>query len=176
MRGLVRFLAALFGAAAVLLGALLAVEVVVTAVDPAGAPVSWPGVRSVLGGLAWNGVPVRIAAGVLTALGLLLAVLAVLAGRREVRLRDPAPEVTVTTDARSLARLVGHRVREDEDVASAAVTASRRRVRVRAVSAVSSADGLRPRLSETTEQTVRALSPLRQPRVSVSVARAKENR
>lgn len=176
MRVLVRFLAALAGFAVAVLGVLGVVELVTASVSPASMPVPWSGVRAALDGLAWSGLPVRIAAVTAIVLGLLLALLALRAGRTDIRLRDPAPEVTVTTDPRSLARLVGHRVREDEDVASARVAATRRRVRIKAVGTASSVAGLRPRLSESAEHTVQALPLLAQPRVSVSAAAAKEKR
>ena len=93
---------------------------------------------------------------------------------RVVRLLDPAPEVTVTTDPRSLARLVGHRVRAEDGVAGAVVTAHRKRVRVKVTGRFRAVGDLRDRARETASAAVGGLPLQRGPRVSVSVSPAKE--
>ena len=65
--------------------------------------------------------------------GLLLIIVGLAARRSEVRLEAPRADMTVTTSPRVLARLVGTRVRESDDVLSASVTASARRVAVTAL-------------------------------------------
>lgn len=178
MRMLVRLIVLVAGVVVAAAGALLVVETVWAWAGPGGAGllVPWQELPAALGTVSWSGSPVLIAAVVAIALGALLLLVVVLAARKEIRLHDPAPEVTVTTDPRSLARLVGHHVRGQEDVAAASVTATRRSVRVKATGRFSSVGDLRSRLSESTERTVRELPLRTAPRVSVSVAPSKESR
>ena len=178
MRILVRLIVLVAGIVVAAAGALLVVETVWAWAGPgaAGLLVPWQDLPAALGGTSWSQPPMLVAAVIAIVLGLLLLLLVGLSGRKEIRLHDPAPEVTVTTDPRSLARLVGHHVREQEDVTAASVTATRRSVRVKATSRFSSAGDLKPRLSDSTKRTVRDL-PLRSaPRVAISVAPAKERR
>lgn len=178
MRLLVRLFAALLGLAATAVGVLLAVEAVWAWLRPdsPGLAVPWHGWQPPLAGLTWSDPRVMIAAGVLTVLGAVLLFVAARAGRKDIRLHDPAPEVTVTTDPRSLARLVGHQVRHQDGVASASVTASRSRVRVKATGEHSSLGDLRDRLMTTTEEAIGDLPLRNRPSVSVSAAPMKQNR
>ncbi len=178
MRMLVRLIALVAGVVVAAAGALLVIETVWAWAGPgvAGLVVPWQQLPATLGRSSWAESSVLVAAVVAIALGLLLLLLVALSGRKEIRLHDPAPEVTVTTDPRSLARVVGHHVREQGDVSAASVTATRRSVHVKATGRFSSVGDLKPRLSESTERTVREL-PLRSaPRVSVSVSPTKERR
>ena len=177
MRGLVRLIVAVAGLVVAAFGVLLVVEVAAAWLSPASeVPVPWTRTRSALSSISWGQLPVRIAAVLAVVVGLVLVVVSALAGRRDIRLQDPSPEVTVTTDPRSVARLVGHQVREDGAVSVASVTATRRRVRVKAVSRFSTLDDLRPRLTESAEHTLRELPLRSDPRVSVSASAAKEKR
>lgn len=178
MRGLVRLVAALAGLLVAAVGVLLVVEVVAAWLAPSATGVlqPWLRTRSVLAGTSWAQLPVLITAGVVAAVGVVLLVLSSAAGRGDVRLEDPSPLVTVTTDPRSIARLVGHRVREDEGVSTASVTANRRQVRVRAVGRFSTLGDLRPRLAEEARGAVQQLPLRTDPRVSVTVSPAKEKR
>lgn len=176
MRGLVRLAAALAGLVVAAFGGLLVVEVVAGWLAPGATGVlqPWLQVRSALTGLSWNQVPVLVTAAVVAVVGVVLLVLGSAAGRREIRLEEPAPLVTVTTDPRSVARLVGHRVQEDEAVSSASVDANRKRVRVRAVGRYAQLGDTRSRLAEAARSTVSELPIQRSPRVSVSISPAKE--
>lgn len=177
MRGLVRLVAALAGLIVAAVGALLVVEVISAWLAPgSGALQPWLRTRSTLAGMSWNQPPMLITAGVVALVGLLLLLLSAAAGRKEIRLEDPAPQVTVTTDPRSVARLVGHRVREEDAVSAASVTATRKQVRVKAVGRFTSLGDLRPRLSEAAQNTVQQLPLQGAPHVSVSVSPAKEKR
>lgn len=178
MRGLVRLIAIVAGLVVAAFGVLLVIEVMAAWLRPAstGLLVPWQRSRSALSAVSWNQLPVLIAAVIAMVIGLVLVLVSALAGRKEIRLHDPAPGVTVTTDPRSLARLVGHQVRRDDGVAAASVTATRQRVRVKAVGKFSSVGDLRTRVSESAEHTVQELPLRSDPRVSVAVSPAKENR
>ena len=178
MRALVRLAAALAGLVVAAVGGLLVVEVVAGWLAPGATGVlqPWLQVRSALGGLSWSGTPVLVTAAVVALVGLLLVVLSSAAGRKEIRLEEPAPMVTVTTDPTSVARLVGHRVQEDEAVSSASVTATRAKLRVRALGRYTQIGDSRSRLVEAARGTVAELPLQRAPRVSVSVSPAKEKR
>ncbi|KAA5830019.1 hypothetical protein F1721_23200 [Saccharopolyspora hirsuta] len=178
MRFLVRLITTLLGLAVAAAGALLAIEAVAALVRPGagGLVVPWERVHAALSVVSWDDAPVRVSAAVLVVVGLLLLLIATTSGRRDIRLHDPAPEVTVTTDPRSLARLVGHQVRDQDGVATASVTASAKRVQVRASSQFREAGDLRGRLTETAEHAVQDL-PLRStPKVLVQVSTPKERR
>jgi hypothetical protein len=131
--------------------------------------VPWPDWRRTLETVVWSQPPVAaVAIGVAVA-GLLLMLIGVLARRASVTLDGPAPEIIAVTTPRVLARLVGRRVRATDDIAAASVTASRRRVAVKA-EAWSDAG---PELRETVRARVEELlndMPLRtRPRVIVSL-------
>lgn len=176
MRVLVRILSCLLGLAVAAAGALLAVEVAWAWIYPQSGPllVPWPQWRDRLGELTWGDGSVRLVAALVAVAGLLLLLFAATARRREVRLRDPTPEVTMSTTPRSLARLVGHRVRGAEGVSGASVTASARAVRVRASSRVQSERELRPRVLEVATEVVDALPLPRTPKVTVVVDSPKD--
>ncbi|SHG11450.1 DUF6286 domain-containing protein [Streptoalloteichus hindustanus] len=178
MRVVLRVLSALIGLAVAAAGALLVLEVAWAWARPDDAPlaVPWPRWRSTLSEVDWSSDGVRWTAVGLVVLGLLLALLAALAGRREVRLADPAPGITVVTSPRSLARLVGHHVRAADGVSGAAVTASARHVRVRATSRMRDEATLRPRLRELVGNVLGGLPLVRRPRVSVVVDSPKDRR
>jgi Family of unknown function (DUF6286) len=179
VRLFVRLLSTLLGLAVAAVGALLALEVGWYWWHPARAPVSglvvpWSRWRDALAAVGWDSFAVRLIAGVVAAAGLVLLVLAATARSRAVRLTDPAVEVSVTTSPRSLARLVGHAVRAQDNVTSASVTASAKRVRVRATSSLEGESELRPRLSAVITDLLGEVPLVRQPKVSVVVDSPKD--
>ncbi|MGW5054511.1 DUF6286 domain-containing protein [Actinokineospora sp. NPDC004072] len=171
MRIVVRIVAVLLGLALAAVGAVLALEVAWRWLRPDGDPllVPWPDWQARLGELTWQSQAVRAAAWITAAAGLLLLLAALVARRRDVVLRDPAPEVTVRTSPRSLARIVGTRVRAEDEVRGASVSATRRKVRVRAASGLAPEARLRPRLTEVVGGVLADLPLARTPRVSVVV-------
>ncbi|MBC6449498.1 DUF6286 domain-containing protein [Actinokineospora xionganensis] len=171
MRVLVRVLSLLLGLALAAAGALLAVEVAWAWWRPESPSllVPWRQWRETLADLSWQSTPVLITAVAVAVVGLLLALFASLARRTNVGLREPSPGVTVETSPRSLARIVGTRVRGEDNVTGASVSATAKRVRVRATSALESEAQLRPRLSDAVRSTLADLPLQRQPQVSVVV-------
>ncbi|ASR39179.1 hypothetical protein BAY61_11370 [Prauserella marina] len=178
MRILVRLLSTVLGLAIAAAGALLALEVAWRWWRPAEAPlvVPWPQWRDALAGIAWDSAGVRVTAAVVGVAGLLLLLAAATARRRDVGFTDPATEVTVTTSPRSLARVVGAHVRKQDDVVSASVTATARKVRVRAVSRMETEQGLRPKLAGSVSALLDDLPLARQPKVSVVVDSPRDRR
>lgn len=174
MRVLLRLLAPLLGLGLAAVGLLVAIEVVAAWVRPevaaTGLLVPWPQWRAVLENLSWDETPVSgIAIGV-AVVGLLLVLVGLLARRSDIVLDTPSEEMTVTTSPRVLARMVGRRVRAADDVASASVTASRRRVSVSAQGWAGPEPELRGSVAARVDELLDEL-PLRQrPRVSVRVA------
>lgn len=177
MRVLVRLIITLVSLAAAALGALLVIEVIWALLRPddPGLLIPWSSLRASLSVTAWNETPVFVTAGLVTLAGLLLLVLTFRAGHKEIRLHDAAPEVTVTTDRRSLARVVGHRVREQDGIASADVVAGQNKVRVRATSAYSTVDDLPDRISEVVRDSVDELPLQSSIQISVTVSAPKES-
>src|SRR5687768_11692959 len=145
MRVLLRTVAPLIGVGLAAVGVLLVIEVVAAWVSPAAATglvVPWPRWRAALEHTSWDqGLVTAIAFGV-ALFGLLLLV-GLLARRSDIYLTAPGPEIAVTTSPRVLARFVGRRVRATEDVASAVVTASARKISVSAQSWGDDEEGVR---------------------------------
>jgi Family of unknown function (DUF6286) len=170
MRLLIRILALVLGLAIASAGALVLVGVGWAMVRPnEGALLPWPRWLDRAGELAWTAGTVRVTAWVLVVAGVAMLLLAALAGRHDVYLQDPAPDVTVTTSPRSLARIVGQRVRGTDGVRSASVTANARSVRVRATSRLLDERRLRPVLIEQVSALVNELPLARVPHVHVVV-------
>ncbi len=171
MRILLRLLSPLLGLAVAALAGFVALEVIWAWVRPADGPVAlpWPAWRATLQEWTWTSTPVRLIAVGLIIAGLLLVGVAARSGRREVRLSNPAPEITVTTSPRSLARLVGNHVRALDHVASASVTASRRKVWVRAVSG-RTADVAEPSITQAVQALLSELPLAQTPQVAVAVS------
>ncbi|MEV6910977.1 DUF6286 domain-containing protein [Amycolatopsis sp. NPDC051071] len=178
MRLFVRLLSALIGLALAAAGVLLALEVGWGWWRPGRGPLflPWDAWRDRLAELTWGGSSVRLAAIVAGVVGLLLILAAASAGRRAIRLTDPANEVSVTTSPRSLARLVGVTVRAQDNVAGAKVTASAKKIRVRAISRMETEGQLRPRLLETVSGLLDEVPLVRRPKVSVVVDSPKDRR
>ena len=171
MRTLLRVLSPLLGLAVAALGIFVVLEVIWSWMRPTADHLllPWPAWQATLQGWTWTSTPVRLIAAGLVVVGLLLLVLALRSGRREVRLIQPAPEITVTTSPRSLARLVGHQVRELDHVASASVTATPRKVSVRAASQ-QPADVARPAITDAVQNLLSDLPLARTPQVRVAVS------
>jgi len=175
MRVLVRLLALTLGLAIAAAGAAVLAGVGWAMARPnQEALLPWPQWLDRAGELAWTASTIRVAAWVLVAAGLAMLLLAALAGRHDVYLQDPAADVTVTTSPRSLARIVGQRVRGTDGVRSASVTASARSVRVRATSRLLDERRLRPALIEQVNELVNELPLARVPHVHVVVHSAKD--
>lgn len=170
MRVLLRVLSPFLGLAVAGVGAL-----VVASVGshwsgrewPATWPATWPG-------WSWVDRPVLVAGWCAAIGGASLLVLALRAGVSQLALDDPAAGVRVVTTPLSVARLVGHRVRSEDGVSGASVTASRRRVRVRATSRVHDEASLRPRLLAVARSVVDDLPMPVKPEVSVVVVSPKD--
>ena len=81
----------------------------------------------------------------------------------------PTADMTVTTSPRVLARLVGTRVRASDDVLSASVTASARRVVVTALAWHDAPPDLREAIVGRVEELLDELPLRRRPRIAVSV-------
>jgi hypothetical protein len=134
-----------------------------------GLVVPWQRWEQAVSDLHFSEIPVQVTAGVVALVGLLLVLAAARARRRDVRMYDPAPDVSVVTSPRSLARLVGHRLRAEDAVGEASVTASARRVKVRVDTRFRTAEELRAHLRDIADDTLGALPVPRTPRVSVAV-------
>ncbi|MEU6645470.1 DUF6286 domain-containing protein [Saccharomonospora sp. NPDC046836] len=178
MRGLVRFFSALLALAVAAAGVLLVLEVAWRWARPGAAPllVPWPAWRASLSELTWTSMAVQVTALVVAVVGLVLLIVASTARSRDVRLHDPATEVSVTTSPRSLARLVGQHVRAQDNVTGATVTASARKVRVRALSRLETEQQLRPRLTESVALFLGDLPLTQRPKISVVVDSPKDRR
>lgn len=170
MRLLIRVLALVLGLAITAAGAVVLAGVGWAMAQPKKeALLPWPQWLDRAGELVWTADTVRVTAWVLVAAGLAMLLAAALAGRHDVYLQDPAPDVTVTTSPRSLARIIGQRVRGTDGVRSASVTASARSVRVRATSRLLDERKLRPVLIEQVNELVNELPLARVPHVRVVV-------
>jgi hypothetical protein len=170
MRILFRVLSPLLGLAVAGLGVFIALEVIWAWTRPAAVPLvlPWPAWQARMQGWTWIAIPVRLIAAGLAVVGLLLLLLALRSGRREVHLVNPAPEITVTTSPRSLARVVGNQVRELDHVTSASVTVTPRKVTVRAASHEPT-DVATTDITETVHTLLSGLPLVQTPRVSVAV-------
>ena len=172
MRAVLRVLAPLLGIGLAAGGILLVIEVVAAWVLPeneGGLLVPWSQWGAALADVSWNEKLVRaiaIAAGVV---GLLMVSVALAARRADLRLEAPSADMTVTTSARVLARLVGTRVRASDDVFSASVTASARRVAVTARAWNDAPEELRETIIGRVEELLDELPLRRRPSVAVSV-------
>lgn len=171
MRSLVRLLSVLLGLLIAMAGGLLAAETAWQWFRPQDAPLlsPWPAWRERLDVLTWASTEVRLVAAGVALVGLLILLAALLARPRTIRMANPATEVTVFTTPRSLARAVGHHVRQQENVDSASVSATARKVRVRASSRFVPAAVLRPRLVEAVTDLLDDLPLGKRPRISVAV-------
>ncbi|HEX3790884.1 MAG TPA: DUF6286 domain-containing protein [Pseudonocardiaceae bacterium] len=177
MRVLLRLLAALLGLAIAAAGLLTAVEVGWAWGRPRHRYLlfDWPYWVGRLRTLDWAGQQLHVVAWSVAAGGFVLVLIALFARRSPVvRLNDPNPDVTVVTTPRSLARLVGSAVRAEDGVAGTSVSATARRVRVRARSRLNTEDQLLDRLVETAASAVGNLPLPRKPKVSVVVDSPKD--
>jgi hypothetical protein len=167
-----RVLAPLLGIVLATVGVLVLIEVVAAWAVPGnegGLLVPWSDWGTALAGRSWNENPVRAVAIGVGVAGLLMVLLGLTARRGDVRLDAPSADMTVTTSPRVLARLVGTRVRASDDVFSASVTASARRVAVAARAWNDAPEELRETLIDGVRELLDELPLRRKPRVAVSV-------
>lgn len=171
MRVVVRLLSALLGVLIAAAGGLLAAETAWHWFRPQDAPLllPWLAWRDWLAVLTWAAPEVRLAAAGIALAGLLILLVALLARPRTIRFDDPTTAVNVSTTPRSLARLVDHRVRQQENVDSASVRATARKVRIRARSRFATEAELRPRILESITNLLDDLPLSKRPKVSVAV-------
>ncbi|HEY8373726.1 MAG TPA: DUF6286 domain-containing protein [Pseudonocardiaceae bacterium] len=170
MRLVLRLLSLLLGLALTIVGALLVVEVAWAWLRPTSGPllVPWPTWRSRLDELTWASPVVRWVAIAAILAGLLLLLLGVAARSRQVPLRSPSSDVSVTAYPRLIAKSVRDRVRTLEGVRDASVTATARQIRVQATSRSADEVGLRQRLVDAVHSTIADLSLARSPKVIVT--------
>lgn len=178
MRVLLRLLSPVLGLALAAAGGLVALEAGWALARPDSRPLvaPWTAWRDQLSGFSWADTPVLVIGAALVLAGLLLLWLAGSARRHDVAMSGLSEDVTVVTSPRSLARIVGHRVRTEDGVRSASVTASPRRVRVRATSALNSETELRPTLISAVNDLVGTLPLAHTPRIQVVVDSPKDRR
>ena len=172
MRAVLRVLAPLLGIVLATVGVLVVIEVVAAWAVPGnegGLLVPWSDWGTALAGRSWNENPVRAVAIGVGVAGLLMVLVGLTARRGDVRLDAPSADMTVTTSPRVLARLVGTRVRASDDVFSASVTASARRVAVAARAWNDAPEELRETLIDGVRELLDELPLRRKPRVAVSV-------
>ena len=171
MRLLLRILSPVLGLVVALVGLALIAETIAAFVSPSTAPlvVPWRSWLPTLSALSWQANAVRIVAYVVGVVGLLVLLVGLASRRHDIFLRDPVPEVTVTTSPRSLARAVGHEVRSYDDVVSATVVASAARITVRA-GTLDAPDTVKPAVAARVDELLERLPLARRPRVSVSVS------
>ncbi|WP_433280295.1 DUF6286 domain-containing protein [Pseudonocardia xinjiangensis] len=170
MRMLLRLLAPLIGLAMAAAGVLIVIEVIAAWLRRnvvTGLVVPWHHWRTAIENVTWEDPPVPGIAIAVAVLGLLLVLVGLLARRSHITLDGPAPEITVVTAPRVLARLIGRRVRATEDIFSASVTVSPRKVSVLA----QAFDEARPELRDTVhghvDEMLDELPLHRRPRVAV---------
>jgi uncharacterized protein DUF6286 len=172
VRAVLRVLAPLLGIVLAAAGVLLVIEVVAAWVLPdsdGGLLVPWPEWGATLADLSWNEAPVPAVAIGVGVVGLLMVIVGLTARRGVVRLEPPSADMTVTTSPRVLARLVGTRVRASEDVLSASVTASARRIAVTARVWKGAPEDLRETIIGRVQELLDELPLRRKPRVAVSL-------
>jgi len=174
VRVLLRLLTPLLGLVIALAGLAIAVETVTLWVAPGSSPlvVPWPSWRDGLASVTWASGGLRVAAVVVGVVGLFVLLLGMSGRRRDVFLTDPVPEVTVTTSPRSLARAVGHEVRSHDDVVSASVVASAKKIVVRAAT-LDPAEEVRGSVRARVDDLLTRLPLAQRPKVSVSVSETK---
>ena len=182
MRVLLRTLSPLLGLALAAVGVVLVIEVVAAWLRPdptSGIVVPWPTWQATLLSLTWADGSVKITAICVGVLGLLLVLVALLARRHDIALTSPTPAMTVATSPRVLARLVGRTVRATDDVAAATVSASARRVVVRAEGwpdADGGLEGVRTEVRGITDTLLDGLPLARRPKVTVTTRGRREPR
>ncbi|MHA6795212.1 DUF6286 domain-containing protein [Pseudonocardia bannensis] len=184
MRVLLRVLAPLLGLGLAAIGVLVAVEVIAAWMRPVtgqGLVVPWVAWRATLEATTWQDDPVAAVAIGVGVVGLLLVLVGLFARRHDVLLAVPSPDLTVATSPQVLARLVGRHVRTADDVASASVTASARRISVRAEGWSTDSAGpggtdgtegsdLRRTVTHRVDELLDELPLARRPRVSVTTS------
>jgi hypothetical protein len=176
MRMLLRLLAPLIGLAMAAAGVLIVIEVVAgwaRSDVSGGLVVPWHRWRAAIENVSWDEPLVPGIAIAVAVVGLLLVLVGLLARRSVITIDGPAPEITVTTSPRVVARLVGRRVRAIGDIFSASVTASPRKVSVVAQVWGEADPELRSAVRARVDELLDELPLHRRPRVAVSVQERK---
>lgn len=171
VRLLLRLLFPLLGLLVALIGLAFVVETVTAWVAPTSSPLvlPWPTWRDGLASVTWQSGGARVVAVLVGVVGLVMLLVGFTARRRDVYLTDPVPEVTVTTSPRSLARAVGHEVRSHDEVVSASVVASSRKIVVKAAT-LDAPEGVRTSVRGRVDELLTRLPLATRPKVSVSVS------
>lgn len=174
MRVLVRTIALLLGLAVAAGGVVTVLEIAWTRTPgDRHLLVDWRSLRDALSAVSWSDTSMRVTASIVVVAGLALILIAARSGHKHIRLHDPAEGVMVVTAPRSLARYVGHRVREQDAIARASVVASKRKVRVKARSELTEIGDQESSLRAVTGESIDELPLVDQPKVSVAVRAAK---
>jgi hypothetical protein len=172
MRMLLRLLAPLIGLSMAAAGVLIVIEVIAAWLRrnvAGGLVVPWHHWRTAIENVTWAEPPVPGIAIAVAFLGLLLTLVGLLARRSHITLDGPAPEITVVTAPRVLARLVGRRVRATDEILSASVTVSPRKVSVLAQAYGEAEPALRDTVRARVDELLDELPLHRRPRVTVHV-------
>ena len=174
MRLVLRVLSPLLALALTAAGALVSIEVfaawwVGDRPGYRGLWVAWRSWQALAMHYSWSAVASIAICLAVAVIGVVLLLIAGLARRGEVRLNDPAAQISVTASPQVVARLVGQRVRATEEIVSATVRASARSVRIRAIGRGEQPRALRPVVRRRAGEMLEELPLARRPRVSVSV-------
>jgi uncharacterized membrane protein len=125
--------------------------------------------------LHWDDPRALVASGVACVLGLLLIYYALLPGRlRVVPVDSQHPRSVVAVTRGGLRRHLAGAANTVDGIASATVRVRGRRVRVYASSSLRDTEGLAAQVETAVNERVSALSPLRPPRVSVTVRKLRD--
>ncbi|WP_406312435.1 DUF6286 domain-containing protein [Streptosporangium sp. NBC_01639] len=153
-----------------LLGVLVAVEAVSALL---GRSVRWIPYDRILGWASstpWNSPQVLLGGSVLTALGLLLVLLALVPGQpRLIPARTGDPDLIIGMQRRGFTRSLAHAARQVEGVDHARVTLHGRTAQVRADSSLRDTTGLAEAVRQAVTGRIAALSPVDDHPVRVNV-------
>ncbi|MCW2611633.1 MAG: hypothetical protein JWM15_2879 [Cryptosporangiaceae bacterium] len=170
MRYVNRVLAVLLGLTLAAAGVLTALEVGLAALTRP--PLVFPHERitEVLQRSRWEDAPVRGVLLGIAVLGLVLLVAQLVPRRtRLLPIADPTPGVAVATTRRSLERALRRAATGADGISAASVTASPRRVRIRAVTGLRDVTGVQPGLVAAVDDQLDGIGLARRPTLSVSL-------
>jgi hypothetical protein len=172
MRYVNRVVMILLALALMAAGVLAAVEVGLAALSRPPLVVQREHVTEVLQRSRWADVPVRGVLLAVAVVGLVLLVAQLVPRRtRLLPITDPTPGVTTATTRRSLERALRRAATGADGIVAASVTASRRRVKVRAVTGLRDVTGLRTGLVAAVTEQLDGIGLARRPALSVSLRR-----
>lgn len=151
-------------------GVLVILEICRAALNLDEAVLPWQYWRDLALRNTWGDVGPRIAAGVLIAIGLLLAVFALRRGRpATLPLADRADHVVAETTRRSLAKALSDAVEAIEGVDSPRIVVKRRKIKVKSGTALYDDSELPTRIQDRVDAFLKDLSLARPLRVSTRV-------